>query len=312
MKLKYLLPLLIFMLIPVAGTATNEKDLEVYCDDMFYNQAYDAWHSLPDNAYQLRYMLGDRDNRGKYKYKMLDFCERMGDCAEARYGEVLIAGTDKRTTRLNMVAFALEFNNREVFETLVLNMPELRYLIDSGLYDGEDKIWSNNKFLTPALNAIKNGQVGVLKYLIKEYNVNLFKWGGYMYRRVPDYPPQNGKSMAEKAVNKWANKTPDANRLKCAEAVLKVVDDWYAKNINNRQLKAEAEEYNMALYKVASQKEYMIENITPLQFTPVTPLDLFKLQGIEEGFAINIDKKIDAIIEKIMRDFDLSAFGNQA
>lgn len=310
MKIKYIFPLLIFMLAPVAGMATDEKDLEMFCDNIFYDKAYDAYHDLTDNIDYFDYVLGDKNNKGKYKYKMVDYCGRT-DCEKARFGEVRM-DDGKRTNRLNMVAFALEFNNIEVFETLVLNMPKLRYLIDSGLYEGEDKIFSNNEFLTPALNAIKNGQVGVLRYLIREHNVNLFKWGGYMYRRVPDYLPLEGKTIAEKAVNKWTNKTPDANRLKCAEAVLKVVEDWYDKNKNNRQLKAEAEEYNRELYKVASQKIYMIENITPLQFTPATPLDLFKLQGIEEGFAINIDKKIDAIIEKIMRDFDLSAFGNQA
>ena len=310
MKTKYILPLLMVVLMPIMGMATDEKSLERFCDNIIYNEAYEAHHYKPDNAYHLRYILGDRDNKGKYKYKVLDFCGER-DCARAEFGEVLLG--NERTLRLNMVAYALEFNNIEVFETLILNKPELKYLIDSAIYAGTDKIWCNAEFLTPALNAIKNGQLGVLRYLIKNYDVNLFKRGGYMYRRVPDYPLQEGKVIAEKAVNRWTNKTPHADRLKCAEAVQKVVEEWYRKNENNQTLHREADEYSKELYKIASQKEYMIENISPFQFTPATaPLDLFKLQGIEEGFTLNINQKIDAIIEKIMRDFDLSTFGNQA
>lgn len=309
MKIKYLFPFLIAMLMPVVGMAMDESSLESFCDNVIYNRVYYIFHHR-DKSELLKIMLGDMNNKGKYKYQIVNYCS-VNDCSLAQFGEVQLED-DERTSRLNMVALALEFNNREVFETLISNKPELRYLIDSGLYAGEKKIWSNNEFLTPALNAIKNGQLGVLKYLIKNHNVNLLKKGGYMYRRVRDYPPQNAQSMAKKAVNKWTNQTPDTDRLKCAEAVQKVVEEWYAKNSDNAALNSEAEEYNNALYAIASQEDFRIENITPFEFEPIAPLDLFRVKALEENFAINIDKKIDAMIEKIMRDFDLSAFGNQA
>ncbi|MBO7605793.1 MAG: hypothetical protein J6S61_04960, partial [Elusimicrobiaceae bacterium] len=139
MKIKYLLLLSLVLLLPVASNATDS--VEEFCDNIIYNEAYDAHHYKPDNASHLRYVLGDRGNKGKYKYEVLKFCDRKDFCAQAQFGEVLLG--DHRSLRLNMVAYALEFNNIEVFETLILNRPEFSYLIDSGLYAGEEKILSN-------------------------------------------------------------------------------------------------------------------------------------------------------------------------
>ena len=321
MKIKCLLLSLVVILIPATGMATDEKSLEMYCDDIRYDIAFNAHHDRVNNSIYLDYILGEKGNRGKYKYNMLaDVCDaKEFDCSKSQFGRVLIGLNGERSLRLNMVAYALDFNNIEVFETLILNKPELKYLIDSALYKGENKIWCNEEFMTPALIAIEEGQVGVLKYLIKNYNVNLLKRGGYMYRRAPDYIPLRGKGIAEKALDKWTNKTPDKKRKECAEAVLKVVEEWYRKNENDKKMNDEADKYNKDFLEVVSQTRYMIDNIDTIKFTPY--LDIFKLQSIEkENFTdidgqINssfarIDKQIDILVNKIMRDFDFSAFGN--
>ncbi len=305
MKIKYLLPILLVALLPIKSMATDEKSLE-YCDNRIYDTVFSRFGHRDDNATTLTYMLGTREDKSKFKFEVLEFCEQY-DCAVARNSSRILVG-DEYSVSLNMVALPFMFNNKEISETLILNKPELTFLTDSGIYPEKPR-FSNGEYMTPALNAIREGQPGILKYLISKYNVNLRKKAGYIYYGVsPDKSQLDGLRIAEKALEKWKNETPDRSRARCAEEVLSIVRDWYDRTEHNQEIINDAKAYNDKLYEIASNN--IVENIIPFEFVP--SLDLFKIQNIEENFAINIDKKIDALIEKIMRDFDFSSIGNQA
>ena len=296
------------MLLPIGIMATGNKDLDKFCDNIIFNEMYNQYYGLDDNSYAFDYVLGEKNDRAKYKYEVLKICDEKNACEWALFGGKKVFG--KRSILLNMPSYLLYFNNIEVFELLLKNHPEYETFVDDGTYP--DITYCNEEFTTPALNAIKEGQLGVLKYLVKNYNANLFKTAGYVYtRKNMPKEPLKGNIIAENAVKKWAN-NPD--RLKCAKAVKEYVDQWYEDNKNNQKLNKEADEYNAKLYEFASNPKYIMENITPFELTPLklTPsLDLFKLD-LKEGYAQTIEKRIDAMIEKLMRDFDFSVFGNPA
>lgn len=308
MKIGNIFSALLIMLLPFFVFAGESKDLEKFCDNIIFNEAYKLYHGSEYNSRAFTYALGDQDKRGKYKYDLLELCEN-ADCGKAQFGKIRIF--DRRSLELNMPSFLLYFNNIEIFELLLLNRPEMKNLMDDGMYP--DITWCNGEFITPALNAVKEGQLGILKYLVNNYNANLFKKAGYIYHnKSKPQEPLDAKTIAANAVEKWAN-NPD--RLKCAIAVQDYVNQWYTENENNQVLNSEAAEYNNRVFQFASDPIYIMENITPIEFQMLefTPsLDIFKPQKIEDNLTQNIEKQIDALIERIMHDFDLSAFGNQA
>ena len=166
----------------------------------------------------------------------------------------------------------------------------------------------NEEFLTEAFQAVKEGQVGVLEYLIENYKPNLLKLSGYVYRS-PYLPhePVNVRELAKNSLEKYKERD-DYARVECMLAIQKVIEDWYKKHEYEKEYVEDAKRYNEIVLKWAPI--YRVENDMPFEFTP--SLDIFKLQGIEENFAQSIEKQIGILIENIMRDFDISAFGNPA
>ena len=311
MKIRYILPVLLIALLPSMIMARDSKDLEKYCDNIVFNETYKLYHDKEGILYSIRYTMGDIDNRGKYIDEVLGWYCESHDCSEGAFGGMTIFGN--MTYYYNMPTFALYLNNKELFEALLNKFPEMKDLVDNG-FNASDPNLSNGEFATPALLAVKEGQIGVLRYLVTNYDVNLFKAFGYIYIH-----PQGAKRLynaqetAEKAVKRWARRNNE-ERLECAKAVLEYVNAWYEENKENTALQEEAQKYNEEVYASASKIEYMMDNMVPLDLTPFeyTPsLNLLQL-NIEERYAQNIEKQIDAIIEKIMRDFDLSAFGNHS
>lgn len=311
MKIKYILPVLLILLLPVGLIARDSRDLEKFCDDVVFNETYKSYHGKDGVVYSVKYTMGEIDNRGEYIDDVLGWYCASHDCSEGLFGGMTIFGD--MTYYYNMPTFALYLNNKELFEALLNKFPEMMDLVDNGFNASKPNL-SNGEFATPALLAVKEGQIGVLKYLVTNYNVNLFKAFGYIYIH-----PQGAKRLynaqetAEKAVRRWTRRNNE-DRLECAKAVLEYVNAWYEKNKDNTALQEEARKYNEEVYASASKPEYMMDNMVPLDLRPFefTPnLNLLQL-NIEEKYAKNIEKQIDAIIEKIMRDFDLSALGNPA
>ncbi len=308
MKIKHILPAFLIMLLPVGIMATDNKDLEMFCDNIIFNEMYNLYYGLDTNSYAFEYALGEKNNRGKYKYDVLEICDEKNACERALFGGKKVFG--ERSLLLNMPSYLLYFNNIEVFELLLKNHPEYKDFIDDGTYP--DITYCNEEFTTPALNAVKEGQLGIVKYLVENYDVNLFKTAGYVYyNKNKPQRPLTVEEIADNAVTKWRDETPNADRLKCAVAMQKYVKQWQE---SHKDMKAKAKAYNEKAYKFASDPEYIMENITPFEFTPpqFTPsLNLFKLD-LKEEYAQTIEKRIDTMIKKLMRDFDFSAFGNQA
>ena len=302
MKIKYFFALIFALaLLPIYANALDKN----YCDNAVYKTYYDRFEgkNVTDDV---KYVMGKRDNRGKYINETLAYCAdpNLEDkCDWAMYGGDR-HGYDKAL--VNMPTFALLLNNIPLFEALI-NRGGYGYLLDNGVYKvAEDKF--NDEFLTQALQAVKEGQVGVLEYLIANYHPNLLKLSGYIYRspRLP-HAPVDAKTLAQNSLDKYQNRGEYA-RVECMREVKRIIDNWYQENASKREYIEDAESYNKIVLEWAPR--YVVENDLPGEFNP--SLNIFQLQGIEENFAQNIDKQIEILIENIMRDFDLSAFGNQA
>ncbi|MBO4707577.1 MAG: hypothetical protein J5594_03340 [Elusimicrobiaceae bacterium] len=304
-KIKCIISLLLLIsVLPIGLAARASNDLEKECDNLIYEATYNRYYGRTIPNEEIPYMLGEPDKpNGKtiYKYKVFHMCNVI-NCESASFGGFKI-NNDEATNRYNMPTFALFLNNIEMFEELLKEFPNLRYLVDSAI---SKKKSYNGEFLTPALNAIAEGQYGILKYLIKKYDVNLLKEGGNIHVIIGYDHIIDAKKFAEDAVNKWKN-AGNTKRLRCAQETKKVVEEWYAKHEHESKYVNEKIKYNEEIKKLA--KEHPVVQIMPFEFTP--SLDLFKPQNIEQNFAQNIDKQIDILIEKIMHDFDLSTFGNQ-
>ncbi len=305
MKIKHILSILLFVLLPIAGMATDEKDAEKLCDNYIFNDIYATYYNSPHNARIFNYVLGTKEKRGIYKNEIVKMCKEEGEpCDRSYYGGVQVFGEE--SPHLNILAFAIYLNNMEVFDTVVKENPNMRYLIDSAFYMKQIPL-SNQEFMTPASILIENGMIGTLKDLTTKYKeVNLRKMSGRIHYNPRRPKPMDNLLRAKTAVEKWKNEGNE-ERLSCSKKVLEFVQNWYDEH-NDKKTIEEATKYNVVLLDIAERNK--IVDITPFEFTP--SLDIFKIQKIEDNFAQNIDSKIDVIIEKIMRDFDLSAFGNQA
>ena len=291
------------VLLPISASALDEN----YCDNAVYYEYYNKFNGQTISP-DLIYAMGTREKRGIYKKEMLNYCATTTGykaCDRRFYGRDR-DGSDRLD--MNMPSFLILINNRALFDALVKE-GGYGYLIDNGIYDIENK-GGNDEYLTPALLAVREGQVGTLKYLINKYNVNLLKLSGYLYKnpRKPKDAPRNAKKLAEMSLERF-RKEGNYAKVECMLAVQRVVDQWFRDNANNKEYLDDAERYNKII-KEWAPKNMISDNDIPFEFTP--SLDIFKLQNIQENYTQNIDAKIDALIEKIMRDFDLSAFGNQA
>ena len=308
MKIKYFFALIFaIILLPVFVYALDEN----YCDNAVYEEYYQKYNGKPI-SYNLKYALGIKGNRGIYKHELLDYCAKTtkgGACNTPFYGQGRAVGD---RVVVNMPTFLILINNRVLFDALVTE-GGYGYLIDNGIYEIE-KDRGNDEYLTPALLAVREGQVGTLKYLIDKYQVNLFKLSGNLYRspRKPKDAPRDVKRLMEISMERYKEQGNYA-KIECMLAVQKVVDQWLKKNANNKKYLDDAERYNKIVKEWVPKN--IVADVAPFEFVPgYSPsLELFKLQSIvEESFAQNIEKQIDALMEKIMRDFDISALGNPA
>lgn len=303
MKIKYLFALILSLALLPAGVYALDEN---YCDNAVYNDYYARFNGKSITN-DLQYAMGTRQNRAIYKNEMLRFC---AETTGARACNKAFFGSDREfgdRVMVNMPAFLILINNRVLFEALVTE-GGYGYLIDNGIYDIEHD-HGNGDYLTPALLAVREGQIGTLRYLVNKYHVNLFKLSGYVYRspRKPKDTPRNAKRLVEVSLQRFQEKG-DYAKVECMLAVQRFVDRWFEENANNQEYLQDAERYNAIINEWAPRN--MIQNDIPFEFIP--SLDLFRLQGVEENVAQTIEKQIDTLIEKIMRDFDLSAFGNQA
>lgn len=305
MKIRYILYVLLIVLLPVAGMATNEKDLETLCDNYVFNDIYTTYHNDSNLSLVFKYILGTKERRGMYKNDLIEICKNNVPCEESYYGGVKVF--DEKSPELNVLSFAIYLNNKEIFDAMIEAFPNMRYLIDNALYMEQIEL-SNQDFMTPAALLIENGMIGTLKYLTTKYKdeVNLRKISGRIHYNPRKPKPMDNLRRAEKMVEKW-KAAGNEGRLSCANKVLEFVQKWYDEHADSRTIE-EAKKYSDTLLKLAEENK--IADITSFEFAP--SLDIFKLQGIEQNFTQNIDRQIDVIIEKIMRDFDLSAFGNHA
>ncbi len=302
MKIKYFFSLIsVLVLLPVLANAIDKT----YCDNIIYQEYYSRFNGK-NITKDLKYVMGEKNNRGEYIKETLSYCadpnlERK--CEWAFYGEDR-QGVEKAI--VNLPTFALLLNNVPLYEALI-TQGGYSYLIDNGVYKVEEDRF-NGEFLTEALQAVKEGQVGILEYLLRKYDPNLLKLSGYIYRspRLP-HAPVDVKTLAQNSLDRY-KKRGDNAKVACIEAVQTIIEDWYKENAHKSKYVKEAEKYNKVVLEWAPR--YVVENEIPFEFTP--SLDIFKLKTVEDNFTQSIDNQINIIIEKIMRDFDFSAFGNQA
>ena len=301
--IKYFFTLIFALTLLPVFTNALDKD---YCDNVVYKSYYDRFGGKKNLTDDVKFVMGERNNRGKYIQETLDYCAdpKLEDkCDWAKFGHDR-HGYDRAL--VNMPTFALLLNNKPLYEALI-NEGGYAYLIDNGVYMVQEEQF-NEEFLTEAFQAVKEGQVGVLEYLIENYKPNLLKLSGYVYRS-PYLPhePVNVRELAKNSLEKYKERD-DYARVECMLAIQKVIEDWYKKHEYEKEYVEDAKRYNEIVLKWAPI--YRVENDMPFEFTP--SLDIFKLQGIEENFAQSIEKQIGILIENIMRDFDISAFGNPA
>ena len=305
MKKTIAITLFLVTLLSVGLKADDEID-DFTCD----NAPYVYLIAKKNYNAEREYLFGLPDNRGIYKEEAVDYCRkdiRPCDRGTGEFRDVFFEDNWWETVAINYPTFALLLNNKEVFEYLT-TVGGYGELIDNGLYKVE-KEWNNSEFMTQAHLAIRFGQVGILKYLIKKYDVNLLKKWGYIYILGKDTPKENKDSldMANMYIEHW-KKINNYQLVQCTKQAKKVVEKWYAENANKPKYKDAAEKYNKILDYWAHK--YKAANDTPI-FTPVNSFDMLRLK-IEDNYAQNIEKQIDNLIEKIMRGFDLSGFGNKA
>ena len=299
MKIKHIISLLlVIFILPVGLIAKDSKTLENECDDLMYDAYYEAYQKGAIKAYT--YMLGKtKYDKAAYKERIFNIC-RKDDCAVASYGSIIVH--NEQTPWLNMPSFALFLNNKEIFEALLKEFPDLKYMVDNALSKRNSY---NGEFLTPALSAIREGQYGVLTYLINNYDVNLLKKGGQIHAIFGHKDIIESKTFAEEAIEKWKaaieeDDTPyNRKRLECAIKTQEVVMEWYKQHKNDSRYVREAEVYNKKIKAVA-------EDNIQVQIMPLFTPSLYQLQYIGgEDFAINsIEKQINGLIEQIMQNLE--------
>lgn len=303
MKIKHLIILaLTGVILPIWVNAEVTKE---YCDNAIYEEYYEEVQNSPAHDYYYDLILGERYNRGKYKDKMIEFCDKHAECRIPAFGDSRYSRTS------NMVAFALIVNNKPIFEALI-HEGGLGFLADDGIYGIEE---SGRKFLsyefeTPAIKLALNGQMGVLEYLInnKDVKPNLLKLSGYIhYSKKRPQEPMGIIERMDYQIETLKTKSGYEKRIECIQKTKPIVEKWLRENGNKEEYVKEAKEYNEKLLKWAPK--YKGQNDTPKQFIPV--FDLFRLE-VEENFAQNIDSQIDVIINNIMRGFNVSTLGNKA
>lgn len=312
MQIKRILSILLIMLLPIGIMARDSKDFERACDAIVFNEAYEKFHDVVKPK-SFTYVLGEKDNRLKYKDELLKFCNE-NKCDRAKFAGMTIF--EKRALDLNMPSFLLYLNNIKLLEILLSEHPEMKVLMDDGTYP--DITWCNGEFITPALNAVKEGQIGILKYLVDKYNVNLFKIAGYKYynKNKPQHP-LTVVEIADEAIARWRYETPNSARLECAVKMKEYVEEW--KN-SHKYMEAQAKDYNNKVENFASTPKYIMSDIIQFEFIPVNTLDLFRLQNMEGNYSQSfkqqyVEKRVSALIEKVMHNLELefnsADFGNQ-
>ena len=321
---KYLaIILLSVMTLPVLSLkAYSISDTE--CDNMPYE--YFIAHSTKiDNTEDrhLKYLVGEKNHRGKYKQEALDYCATTKRCAyvydeENFFGNIPL----EDSVEVNYPTFALFLNNIEVFEALIKD-GGLSFLIDDGIY-GAKYNRMNSYFETPALLAVRYSQVGILKYLLENYDINLYRLSGYVYKS--DDKPQelvDAYGVNEVASNYWSKKGNEKGK-QCALKTKAVLDKYFREHRRNADSYRKAvEEYNNKVRAWAEIYRVNAFNNFPMR-RGVDVLDI--LQPEEENYTSNdtdlnerlykvekeIDEiKIDILMHKIMNGFDLSVFGNK-
>lgn len=313
MKIKYFFAVIFALaLFPMFANALDKN----YCDNNVYEDYYRrfAGKNLSPN---LKWAMGERHDRGKYIKEMLAYCadpNRIWKCDHPRYGtdrdpkiEQGFGYEFRDMAAVNMPTFALLLNNKPLFEALITE-GGYGYLLDNGIYKIAEDLF-NDEFLTQAFQAVKEGQVGVLEYLIENYDANLLKLVGSIYRyHLAPQTPVDVKAYAKRWLEEYQRRG-NYEKVECMVAVQKVIEDWYQKNAHKKKYIEEAERYNKILLEWAPK--YKVKNEVPLEFVPMHLPDVFRL-NIEQNYAQNIENQIDVLMEKIMQGFDLSNFGNKA
>lgn len=314
MKIKSILSILLIMLLPIAGIATNNGDEASVCADIIYEELFDICSKSEGNTRATKYILGVKGQKGIYKQDIVNLCNENKDCDQAKYGNLRIKFYDEDSGHINMVTLSTYMNNFEVLKALLAAKPEMKSLIDTGLY-AANPAKSNNRFFTPALFAIERSQLGVLKRLDKEYHVNLFKKGDWIYKYIDpeDQVLRDAKRLAASSVKRWkrrVERTDDLYKkekygqmLHCAKLTQEYVDQWFEDHKNDQAKIKEAKEYNEKLYAIASLEENMAQNIEPFEFVPEDysiPLRL----NIGDSYAQYIQDKIEVLINNIMQNLE--------
>ena len=313
MKIKNILFMLLIMLLPIVSIATDNRDEASICADIIYDEVFPACYHSRTNSPVTNYILGVEGQKGIYKQDIVNLCNKKNDCDQAEYGKLRIDVYNENRS-LNMIALSTYMNNFEVVRALFADKPEMKPLIDTGLYAPEPKK-SNNRFYTPALLAVELGQLGVLKKLDKEYHVNLFKEGGWIdkFADEKDQVLRGAQRIAKSSVKRWKRKielTDDPytkekyqKMLNCAKLTQEYVDQWFEDHKNDQAKLKEAREYNAKLQAIASMKENMVQTVEPFEFVPENYFIPLRL-NIDDSYAQYIQDKIESLINNIMQNLE--------
>lgn len=296
------------------------------CDNIPYE--YFIVHSTktaePEHR-QLKYLVGERNNRGKYKQEALDYCKETQYCPYSVDWENFFGNKPlEDAVEVNYPTFALFLNNKIIFEALIKE-GGLDYLIDDGLYAAQYN-YMNSYFETPALLAVRYSQVGILKYLLKNYDINLYRLSGYIYRS-PNKPQEvmDAYGVHEFAKQYWKKKGITKG-LQCAEMTKAVLDQYF------KDHKKDADTYKEAVRIYNAQVKYWAEyyRVQALNNSPMRRgIDILDfMQPEPENYAENkeqeLEEQIDSVkeqitemninilMQEIMNGFDLSVLGNKA
>ena len=305
--------IVVFLLMALPLFVQAEDIDKFVCDNAPYEyfvEHLSDWDKGEGKRKENLYLLGTKDNRAIYKQEAFKFCEEFKYCTYRLKGHYYFGYELEDYVALNYPTFALFLNNKELFEAFI-NRDEFRFLLDNGLAQAETH-YENSHFYTQALLAVRYSQVGILEYLIENYDVNLLKLSGYLYdKEYTNVPTENAdvKEQLRRAKEYWAGKK-DERGLKCAEMTEKVVNKWLKEHANEERYIKEAQQYNERL-KYWSDKHRLIENLD--NDDEDRPVNLFETK---ENYTLQIDNKIDnlqidILIQKIMRGLDLSIFGNK-
>lgn len=318
---KYLAVILLSVMALPIFTLKAYSISDAECDNMPYE--YFVTHSKKKDEKPLLYLVGENGNKGKYKQEALEYCSETKHCPYVYDQEFFFGDYPlEDSVEVNYPTFALFLNNKVIFEALITE-GGLGFLIDDGIY-GANFNRMNGYFETPALLAVRYSQVGILKYLLKNYDINLYRLSGYLYKST-DKPQKLVDAYGVQAVaEQYWKERGIAKGTQCAAKVRTVLDNYFKEHEKDADVyKKAVDEYNTKVKAWAEIYRVNAFNNFPMR-RGMNVLDV--LQPEKENYASNdsdlnerlhkVEKEIDYIkvnilMHNIMNSFDLSVLGNK-